>query len=823
MKRFFRATKASTWPLYGGQNAFLLNRDGDLTAGFRLRLPPLFSLGEADYQRLHQAWTSGVRLFDEGTLFHQQDWYIRESVPGDFEHQEDFLHHHQGRHFHGRPYMAHESYLFITRLSSPQKPRPGWQVGMLGSPLSRPGALSAPAFWAQCQQLVHWMEEQGLGKMEALPAEEIWSRPAKAGLLERYMGLAGANSPRISQDWQWQPEGRAGHRPVAWFRFPELSEWPAALTPCREYGPYSLPEHPFPLGYASVLGSLLPINHIYNQYLFLVSPRRLLQYYEGKSRRFRAFSSYSPLYGLAADACEDYLKDAQRNQHLPVKAHFHLLVWANPGEWEAALQQVHAAFHRLGITAKEETLSASRLFWAGLPGNGGSLLAEDTQDLTAEAALCLFNRESGGVEQSPAQGVRLADRLSGRPFCLDLSDTPMARGWIRNRNKFILGPSGSGKSFFTNHLLRAYYDQGAHIVLIDVGHSYQGLCRYLGGYYFTYDPARPMGFNPFYLGDQAFPDAEKKESLKNLLGCLWKKDLEELDRSEYVALSELVSGFYQSLAGTDTVPCFDRFYEYAEQGFLGPDSSTPVREKEFDLRNFLYVLRPYYQGGEWDYLLNATEGQQGFSHRFVVFELDRIKDHPVLFGLVTLVIMDLFLTRMRTRRGERKIMLIEEAWKAMARQGMAAYMLYLFKTVRKYYGEAVVVTQEIDDLIHSPILHQAIIQNSDCKIILDQSKYVNAFDAIARLLGLSPWDRTQILSLNRDLKPGHPYKEVFISLGSEWSRVYRVEVSLAEYYLYTTEEKEKLLVMEYERRYGSLRRGIDRLVADHRAGAIQPP
>lgn len=804
------------WPLLGGQDSLILNRDGDLTACFQMILPPVFSLGEDDYIRLHQAWIRGVRLFDAPTLIHQQDWYVRRREEGDFR-VEDFLDHHNQRHFHGRPYMEHSTYVFFTRLGSSQKPRPLWREWGRPRSLPRSYPMEASPFWSQCQQFRHWMEEQAGLEFRALESRDIWSSPEKAGLLERYISLRAEGEARIRRDWRWKPAPRLGEQPVAFFCFPELGQWPAVLRPFRDYGPYRIGNHPFPLGFSSPLGALLSVNHIYNQYLFLVSPQKILRKYEARARRFQALSGYSSLYGMARDACEEFIKDSQQHQQLPAQAHFHILAWGSPGTWEQDLPQIHAAFHRMGMAVREEAMAASRLFWAGLPGNGGSLCQEDIRDLTAESALCLFNREGGSPRQTPVLGIRLAERLSGRPISLDLSDIPMERGWIRNRNKFILGPSGSGKSFFTNHMLRAYYDQGSHIVLIDVGHSYQGLCRYLGGYYFTYDPLHPIGFNPFDLGDQPFPDAEKRESLKNLLVCLWKKDQGELHRSEYVALSELISGFYGSLSQKAIRPDFNRFYEYVEQRFSPSASPSAIREKEFDAQNFLFVLRPYYKGGEWDYLLNAPEAQQGFSHRFLVFELDRIKDHPVLFSLVTLVIMDLFLNRLRTRKGERKIMLIEEAWKAIARQGMADYMLYLFKTVRKYYGEAVVVTQEIDDLIHSEVLHQAIIQNSDCKIILDQSKYVNDFDPIARLLGLSDWDRTQILSLNRNLKPGHPYKEVFIALGTEWSRVFRVEVSLAEYFLYTTEEKEKLLVQEYEGRYGSLTMAIDRLVADRKS------
>jgi conjugation system TraG family ATPase len=227
-------------------------------------------------------------------------------------------------------------------------------------------------------------------------------------------------------------------------------------------------------------------------------------------------------------------------------------------------------------------------------------------------------------------------------------------------------------------------------------------------------------------------------------------------------------------------------------------------------------LRPYYQGGEFDYLLNATENLDLLNERFIVFELDNIKDHPILLPVVTIIIMEVFISKMRKLKGIRKMILIEEAWKALAREGMAEYIKYLFKTVRKYYGEAVVVTQEVEDIIASPVVKQAIINNSDYKILLDQSKYQNKFEQVQELLGLTEKEKTLVLSLNKANDTTKKYKEVFISMGGVLSKVYRVEVSSEEYLAYTTEEKEKVKVLEYAKKYGDMQKGIKALAQDMR-------
>lgn len=249
-------------------------------------------------------------------------------------------------------------------------------------------------------------------------------------------------------------------------------------------------------------------------------------------------------------------------------------------------------------------------------------------------------------------------------------------------------------------------------------------------------------------------------------------------------------------------------------------ANDKVKEKDFDINNFLYVLRPYYKGGEFDYLLNATENLELLQERFIVFELDNIKDHPILFPVVTIIIMEVFISKMRKLKGVRKMILIEEAWKAIAKEGMAEYIKYLFKTVRKFFGEAIVVTQEVEDIISSPVVKQAIINNSDCKILLDQSKYQNKFDQIQELMGLTEKEKAMVLSVNKANDPSKKYKEVFISLGGMLSKVYRTEVSLEEYLAYTTEETEKVKVMLYAHRYGSIQKGIAALASEMNTSPI---
>ena len=260
------------------------------------------------------------------------------------------------------------------------------------------------------------------------------------------------------------------------------------------------------------------------------------------------------------------------------------------------------------------------------------------------------------------------------------------------------------------------------------------------------------------------------------------------------------------------------FYEFVKSDYRRVLEEKQVREKDFDLAGFLNVLEPYYRGGEYDFLLNSGKQLDLLTKRFIVFEIDQIKDHPILFPVTTIIIMELFINKMRRLKGIRKMVVIEEAWKAIASANMADYIRYLYKTVRKFYGEAVVVTQEVDDIISSPIVKESIINNSDCKILLDQRKYLNKFDQIQTLLGLTDKEKGQILSVNMSNDPARKYKEVWFGLGGVQSAVYATETSLEEYLCYTTEESEKVEVQRMaEKLGGNIELAIKRLADEKRA------
>lgn len=799
-------------PVYGMEHDAILSKMGDVTVAFKVELPELFTMSNDDYEAFHHAWIKAIKVLPVNSVLYKQDWFTEAKYKAGFQNDDNsFLSRSSERFFNERPYLDHSCYIMLTKKPANRKLSSSVFSSLLRKSIVPEETLQPKHFhdfMNHVGQFEKILMDSGFISFKRLANSELFD------LLIQYLNLQTGET--TIRDIEFKEDWKIGENHCQLYTMADAEFVPALCGSRINYDKYSTDKTKFSVGFASPIGQLLSCNHIYSQYVFIEDVQKTMQKLESKRLRLQSLSAYSRENFISKESTDAFLNEAISEQRLPVKAHFNILTWTdNKDELKNIRNLCSSALTQMDATPKLETEGAAQIWWAGIPGNAADFPMNDTFDTFSPQACCFFNLETNYRSSISPIGIRLGDRLSGKPVHVDISDEPMDKGICTNRNKFILGPSGSGKSFFTNHMVRSYYEKGTHIVLVDVGHSYKGLCDMVNGYYFTYSETKPIKFNPFYIGEGDVLDTEKKESIKTLLLALWKKDNETFNRSEYVALSNALQLYFEKVETHKNIfPCFNTFFEFLKEDFVEKLKGDNVKDKDFDVSNFLYVLRPYYKGGEFDYLLNADENLDLLQQRFIVFELDNIKDHPILFPVVTIIIMEVFISKMRKLKGIRKMILIEEAWKAIAKEGMAEYIKYLFKTVRKFFGEAIVVTQEVEDIISSPVVKQAIINNSDCKILLDQSKYQNKFDQIQELLGLTEKEKALVLSINKANDPTKKYKEVFISLGGVLSKVYRTEVSPEEYLAYTTEEKEKVRVNAYAAKFGGdMEKGI-RAMAD---------
>ncbi|SHE35560.1 Bacteroides conjugation system ATPase, TraG family [Mariniphaga anaerophila] len=773
-------------PVLGFRGDALVSDNLDITFGMKLRLPGLLSCSSDQLCQLHDTFRRAVHLLPENTLLHKQDLFMSrafsETTTG-VGLDKSYL-----AHFRGRPCLGHECYLYISLLNA------GLLKNYLGSALLFSGKqkmqesrMHEKAGELRCN-LVSLFTQNGIA-CESVTRSQAVGEGRTPGLIERYLTLNFQGRHPVLGGMDFRERLRVMDQFVEILSLSDYTHVTPELRPLSCH-----PRTGLPVSFTYPVTWGLPFTHLTNQFIYVPVQQDIKTMLESSYRKIYSLSRFSSENKVNAGLLENFLDTVQSTGEKIVQTHFNVMLFdESMAELKKHKSETASAFSQINCFPYQHTFDLPLLFFACVPF---STQLPETELFTTQVpqACCLTNFE-GEVQNSKSNFfINLSNRQEGSPVKIDLSDEPLERNIIHNRNKIIIGGSGSGKSFFTNHLLRQYAESGnCHVVLLDVGRSYELLTRYLdqqlhargGAKLVEFTETHPVSFNPFITsGDTGL---ERKQTIVSVLYTIYKEGLTETEKD---VIGQSVSEFFK--AG-NRERSFNGYYTFCREYIPRLVSEQSLA---FNSNEFFFILGKYYQGGEYDYLLNRPmQEDEFFTCPFLVFELDNIKDHPVIFPVATLIIMDIFLQKMRRLTGVRKVICIEEAWKAIATPRMAGYVRYFFKTVRKFFGEAMVVTQEVDDVIASPIIRDAIINNADTRILLDMGKFKNKFDSISRMLGLTEFQKEQVLSINENLPAGRKFKEVFIAQGAV-STVYALEVSRPEHYCYTTEQKEKASILE---------------------------
>ena len=536
---------------------------------------------------------------------------------------------------------------------------------------------------------------------------------------------------------------------------------------------------------------------VYNQIIFVPNQKRELALLDKKKNRHASMPNPSNL--IAVEDIKRVQEVIARENKQLVYTHYNLIVTVSPDtDIQKCTNHLENAFGRMGIHISKRAYNQLELFVNSFPGNCYGMNDDYDRFMTlGDAATCLMYKEKIVHSEDTPFKVYYTDR-QGVPVAIDISGKEGRNKLTDNSNFFVLGPSGSGKSFYVNSMVRQAHEQDTDIVLVDTGNSYEGLCEYFGGKYISYTEEHPITMNPFKIKREEW-NIEKLGFLKNLVMLIWKGSQGTVSKTEDRLIEQVINEYYDAYFTTKRVSnlCFNSFYEFSTERL--PKICEENGLHGIDLSSYNYLLKDFYKGGSHDVTLNENMDSSLFDETFIVFEIDSIKDDPLLFPLVTLIIMDVFLQKMRIKKN-RKMLIIEEAWKAIASPMMAEYIKYLYKTARKFWASVGVVTQEIQDIIGSEIVKEAIINNSDVVMLLDQSKFKERFDTIKAILGLTDVDCKKIFTINRlENKEGRSFfREVFIRRG-QTSNVYGVEEPHECYMTYTTERAEKEALKLYKR------------------------
>lgn len=921
-KKIFKEIYFSIEEIPEGVGIFY-TKGGDYSATLCIENPVEQYCANVDaYYEYSNLFTSLVQTLGEGYALHKQDVFCMQTFKGEDGKAREYLSDSYFKYFEGRPYTEIRTYLTITQEAKKGR-------------FNQYDAKKWNEFQIKLRKALDLLRDGGvqasfLNKKEAME------------FVDRYFAVNFGRDKYSMSNYKADEDCiYMGDRKFKMFSLVDIDS--VALPELvRPYADFVVNNALMPVDFMSHIASVpYAETVVYNQIIYIPGQKRELSLLSKKKNRHASVGGASNKV-----AVEDITKVQDmvaRENKVLVYTHFNLMVCcAASVDMQKPTNYLENTFSKVGIHLSRRTYNQMELFVNSFPGNCFQMSPEYDRFLTlSDAAMCMMYKERMKRSEDAALKVYYTDR-QGVPVAIDISGKEGKVKLTDNSNFFCLGPSGSGKSFHMNSVVRQLYEQNTDIVMVDTGHSYEGLCEYLGGKYISYTEERPITMNPFHINREEL-NVEKTGFLKNLILLIWKgangeaskkeekivdmvineyfdvyfegfngfseaeradmqrslridmrnrADDEEEERRKQQRIKEIgqlkrrLENMMSEDPGTDDrgdngsdyspetalrkvmptdihltwedmklseeeiykkektqletgiikeqiesierrrlalkVPSlsFNTFYEYAMQRV--PDICKE-NDIEFDFSSFRFMLKDFYRGGVFDKTLNEEFDGSLFDETFIVFEIDSIKDHKLLFPLVTLIIMDVFQQKMRIKK-KRKTLIIEEAWKAIASPLMAEYIQYLFKTVRKFWGNVGVVTQEIQDIVDSPIVKQAIINNSDVIILLDQSKFKERYGEIKAILGLTDVDVKKIFTINRlENKEGRSFfREVYIRRGAVGD-VFGVEESRECYMTYTTERAEKDALKLYKKELGAIQVALEAYCRDWNRSGIKEP
>ena len=830
----------------------IYTKTGEYSAVLKVENPVQKYCANIDaYYEFTQLFTAIAQTLGEGYALHKQDIFVKKSFEGMNGEEREFLSSSYFRYFNGRPYTDSECYLTITQESKK-------------SSLFSYDSKKWRDFLVKIRKVHDQLRDAGV-QIKFLGKQEV------SDYADRYFAMNFRDKVVSMTNFKVDDECISmGDRRCKVYSLVDVDSvsLPSVIRP---YMNVEVNNSSMPMDLVSAVSSIPNAEAVvYNQMIFIPNQKRELALLDKKKNRHASMPN--PGNQMAVEDIKRVQEVVARESKQLVYTHYNLVVAISAKtDIHKCTNHLENSFSRMGIHISKRAYNQLELFVNSFPGNCYGMNPEYDRFLTlGDAATCLMYKERILHSEKTPLKIYYTDR-QGVPVAIDITGKEGAEKLTDNSNFFCLGPSGSGKSFHMNSVVRQLHEQGTDVVMVDTGNSYEGLCEYVGGKYISYTEERPITMNPFRINRQEL-NVEKTGFLKNLVLLIWKGSQGTVTKTEDRLIEQVITEYYDTYFNKfngftppqredlrksllidernkgvnrseneaelnariekviDEIErrrkelkveslSFNTFYEFSVQRI--PDICNENSILGIDFSTYRYMMKDFYRGGNHEKTLNENMDSSLFDETFIVFEIDSIKDDPLLFPLVTLIIMDVFLQKMRIKKN-RKVLVIEEAWKAIASPLMAEYIKFMYKTARKFWASVGVVTQEIQDIIGSEIVKEAIINNSDVVMLLDQSKFRERFDTIKAILGLTDVDCKKIFTINRlENKEGRSFfREVFIRRGTT-SGVYGVEEPHECYMTYTTERAEKEALKLYKTELQcSHKEAIERYCADWEASGI---
>lgn len=690
----------------------IYTKTGEYSAVLKLENPVQKYCANIDsYYEFTQLFTAIAQTLGEGYAIHKQDIFIRKKFTEESDENREFLSTSYFRYFNGRPYTDSECYLTITQ-------------EVKKSRLFSFDGKKWRDFLVKIRKVHDQLRDAGV-QVRFLNRQEVNEYVDRCFAMNFCDKVVSMTNFKVDDECISMGDKRCKVYSLVDVDNVSL---PSVIRP---YTNVEVNNSSMPMDLVSVVSSIPNTEAVvYNQMIFIPNQKRELALLDKKKNRHASMPN--PGNQMAVEDIKRVQEVVARESKQLVYTHYNLVVAMSADtDIHKCTNHLENQFSRMGIHISKRAYNQLELFVNSFPGNCYGMNPDYDRFLTlGDAAACLMYKERILHSEKTPLKIYYTDR-QGVPVAIDITGKEGAEKLTDNSNFFCLGPSGSGKSFHMNSVVRQLHEQGTDVVMVDTGNSYEGLCEYLGGKYISYTEECPITMNPFRINRQEL-NVEKTGFLKNLVLLIWKGSQGTVTQTEDRLIEQVITEYYDTYfngfdgftppqredlrksllidernksgnraenetelnARIETVIdeierrrkelkveslSFNTFYEFSVQRI--PDICNENSITGIDISTYRYMMKDFYRGGNHDKTLNENMDSSLFDETFIVFEIDSIKDDPLLFPLVTLIIMDVFLQKMRIKKN-RKVLVIEEAWKAIASPLMAEYIKFMCAPVK---------------------------------------------------------------------------------------------------------------------------------------------
>ena len=587
----------------------LYTKTGEYSAILKMENPvQKYSANIDSYYEFNHLVTALAQTLGEGYAIHKQDVFVRKQFQDESNDNHEFLSESYFKYFNGRSYTDSQTYLIITQENKKSR------IFSFDSKKWRD-------FMVKIRKIKDQLKDSGVeaSYLDGNTAREY---------VDRYFSMNFNDKTVSMTNFKVDEESISmGNKRCKVYSLVDVD---CVSTPSivRPFTNIEVNNVSMPVDMVSLVDCIPSADVVvYNQMFFIPNQKRELSLLDKKKNRHASMPN--PSNQIAVEDIKKVQDVIARENKQLVYAHFNLVVGVSiDADIQKCTNHLENSFGRLGIHISKRAYNQLELFVNSFPGNCYSTNPEYDRFLTlSDAAACLMYKERIQHSEETPLKIYYTDR-QGVPVAIDISGKEGKNKITDNSNFFCLGPSGSGKSFHMNSVVRQMWEQNTDVVMVDTGNSYEGLCEYVGGKYISYTDEHPITMNPFAIKREEL-NIEKIGFLKNLVMLIWKGTQGEVTKTEDRLIEQVITEYFDEYFMKKQIEnlSFNTFYEYSTVRI--PQIIKENNLAGIDLASYNYLLKDFYKGGSHELTLNENLDTKLFDETFIVFEIDSIKGAPV--------------------------------------------------------------------------------------------------------------------------------------------------------------------------------------------------